>query len=65
MNGRLHAPWKLCPECGGDGGYPLDADRPIKVSFDYGRGETFKSNWKECEACEGLGEIRVEEDEDV
>lgn len=51
-----------CPECGGEGGWPIDPDRRVKSSYDWGNGETHYSNWEDCDECGGSGEIEQEND---
>ena len=46
-----------CPDCDGEGGYPIDDEKPIRTKYDYEHGETFRSNWVVCETCDGDGEI--------
>lgn len=52
-----------CPECNGEGGHPSNEDRPVKTSYDWDNGETYHSNWTECDECNGSGEVEADEEE--
>ena len=67
------APWnqrdsiyKVCVECGGDGGIYYNEDGDMLSKVDYERlSDEDKSIWEleKCEKCDGRGEIEVEETE--
>lgn len=50
-----------CPDCLGEGGHVCDDEQPIRTISDWKLGETYHSNWAECETCGGSGEIEDEE----
>jgi hypothetical protein len=63
-SGRLTLPVKTCPKCDGEGGWPINEDRPVRSSYCERHGETYYSNWEDCDECGGSGEIDDEEDGD-
>ena len=50
-----------CPDCNGEGGFMIDDEKPIKTTYDHKHGETYHSNWVECEKCRGTGEVEAED----
>ncbi len=54
---------KPCPTCGGEGGHAYDDEKPIRATYDYKHGETFLSNWWQCQTCGGEGV--VDDDEEI
>lgn len=53
-----------CPECQGEGGWPINDSRPVRTLHDYSHGESYRTNWEDCPKCRGSGEIEEESDDD-
>jgi len=54
-----------CPDCDGEGGYPIDDEQPIRTRYDWNHGEAYHNNWVTCETCGGDGEIEPSDEQDI
>lgn len=61
FSGHMNLPGKTCPKCDGEGGWPIDEDRPSRSSYCQRHGETYYSNWEDCDECGGSGEVDEED----
>ena len=52
-----------CSKCDGDGGWPANENRPVKLRYDWDDGEDYRTNWTDCDECGGSGEVEVAEEE--